>query len=52
MRKSPHAEPHDLWLIEEYLVMAQGWLTTRSRVSAPKVEVQPDLPQFDTRIQG
>jgi hypothetical protein len=26
MRKSPHAEPYDLWLIGEYLVMAQGWL--------------------------
>jgi hypothetical protein len=26
MRSSPHAEPYDLTLIEQYLVMAQGWL--------------------------
>lgn len=26
MRRSPHAEPYDLMLIEKYLVMAQGWL--------------------------
>ena len=26
MCNSPHAEPYDLALIEQYLVMAQGWL--------------------------